>query len=565
MASLPLASRKPWQTGDKIGRYTLLAKLAIGGMAEIWLARQTGLRGFEKLVVIKKISDAFTDEPEFVEMFLDEARIAAQLHHPHIVQLYDLGEQEGAYYIAMEYLPGEHLAAVARAGSRVKRPLPLAYAVRLIANAADGLGHAHTQAGLDGKPLNIVHRDVSPQNLIVTYDGSLKLVDFGIAKAANRVSRTSSGRFKGKAAYMSPEQARGIALDARSDLFSLGIVLFEAVTSSRLFHYEDPLAAFAVIAGTDPFPKARERNPQVPAALEALISKALERDPDQRFQSAKAFQSALEEWLRGQGDAPTTTDIAEYMRLLFDERIRLKARVLEAAVVDDTARATFGPPPLQDVERSMPEDGHRLHQGRFSWVLWTVALALMLSTAYGVTRLLRFVAARSAPAAVQTLGVETEPQGARIAVDSLDRGLAPTVLEGLTPGEHQVSASLEGYQPTSRKVVLLPGERQQLVLSLTPLPRPPEPASPSPPPPQPLAEPLSPVEPGPQLGLLSLDTVPWTAVYLNGRKIGETPLFKTPLPPGRQTLQLVNDDAGIKRRIEVHIEAGRTTVKKLKL
>jgi len=475
MDPLENADAKPWQSGDQVGRYTLLAKLAIGGMAEIWLARQTGLKGFEKVVVIKKISDSFTHEPEFVEMFLDEARIAAQLHHPNIVQLYDLGEQAGAYYIAMEYLPGEHLAAVARAGSRAKRPLPFTFAVRLIASAADGLGYAHTRTGLDGKPLNIVHRDVSPQNLIVTYDGALKLVDFGIAKAANRSSNTSTGRFKGKAAYMSPEQARGDALDARSDVFSLGIVLFEAVTYGRLFQFDDPLAAFSVITGDKPFPKARERNPAVPAPLESLISKALERNPDDRFQSAKEFQSALEEWLRGRDDGASTAEIAAYMQSLFEERIRLRDRVLEAASVGDTGRAVLGTPPLQDSERSMPEEGPLLRtvSRKLKAARWFAAAAALLLVVGGAALVVpRVLSAGSAPApaVVQSLGVETEPPGARITVDGVDRGPAPAALDGLPSGEHLVAAALEGYQPTTRVVNVLPGERQKLLLSLSPLP-----------------------------------------------------------------------------------------------
>src|SRR5579871_1211455 len=209
-------------------------------MAEIWLARQAGLRGFEKVVVIKKVSDAFSSDPEFVEMFLDEARIAAQLNHPNIVQIYGLGEEQGSYYIAMEYLPGENLAVIMRAGLKAAKPLPLELGVRVLAGAADALAHAHTKIGLDGKPLHVVHRDVSPQNLIVTYDGVLKIVDFGIAKAANRATHTVGNQLKGKMSYLSPEQARSLEVDARSDIFALGIVLFEVATRTRLFSFEDP-------------------------------------------------------------------------------------------------------------------------------------------------------------------------------------------------------------------------------------------------------------------------------------------------------------------------------------
>src|SRR5581483_10352219 len=167
-------------------------------MAEIWLARQMGLKGFEKVVVIKRISDNYCTDPQFVEMFLDEARIAAQLDHPNIVQIHDLGEHHGAYYIAMEYLHGEDLATVVRGGVNANELLPYAYAAQIVAHAAEGLASAHNKTGMDGKPLGVVHRDVSPQNIFVTYEGVVKMVDFGVAKAANRASSTSGGQLKGK-------------------------------------------------------------------------------------------------------------------------------------------------------------------------------------------------------------------------------------------------------------------------------------------------------------------------------------------------------------------------------
>ncbi|MBL8914610.1 MAG: serine/threonine protein kinase, partial [Archangium sp.] len=176
-------------------------------MAEIWLARQTGLKGFAKLMVIKRMINALQDDPDSVEMFLTEARLAAQLTHPHVVQISELGDQGGSLYIVMEYLDGEDLAVVRRTGQKHGLPLLDHYAAKLVAMAAEGLHYAHTLVGLDGKPLRIVHRDVSPQNLIVTFDGSVKVVDFGIAKPASQM--TNSGKLKGKLAYMSPEQARG--------------------------------------------------------------------------------------------------------------------------------------------------------------------------------------------------------------------------------------------------------------------------------------------------------------------------------------------------------------------
>jgi serine/threonine protein kinase len=199
----------PWTPGSSFGNYTLLARVGLGGMAEIWLARQKGVQRFERVVVIKRILDSLANDESFVEMFLDEGRVAAQLSHPNIVQIFDLGEAEGAYYMVMEYLHGEDLAIVARAAKGKGEPIPLPYAMTLIARACEGLAHAHSRRSALGETLNIIHRDVSPQNIFVTYDGQVKLLDFGIAKALNRTSSTGQGQVKGKFAYMSPQQIAG--------------------------------------------------------------------------------------------------------------------------------------------------------------------------------------------------------------------------------------------------------------------------------------------------------------------------------------------------------------------
>ncbi|MBL8954109.1 MAG: serine/threonine protein kinase, partial [Myxococcaceae bacterium] len=239
-------------------------------MAEIWLALQQGMKGFERVVVVKRISEGLSADPLFVEMFLDEARIAAQLNHPNIVQIYDLGEHEGAYYIAMEYLHGEDLASVMRAAIGNRAPLSHSFAARIVANAAEGLASAHARVGLDGKPLNVVHRDVSPQNIFITYDGIVKVLDFGVAKARNRASVTSGGQVKGKFSYMSPEQARGGDVDPRTDVWALGVVLFETATQTRLFEGRDDQMAVrdAVLRGN--VPSARARNPTIPSDLDAI-------------------------------------------------------------------------------------------------------------------------------------------------------------------------------------------------------------------------------------------------------------------------------------------------------
>ncbi|HEX4460669.1 MAG TPA: serine/threonine-protein kinase, partial [Polyangia bacterium] len=220
---------------QRLGDYEILKRLAVGGMAEIFLARVRKLTGFQKMVVIKRILPQLAQNTDFVEMFLDEARIAATLEHPHIVQTYDVGMIDDSYYIAMEYLHGEDVRSIMRAvNTRLQAP-PIEQALHIIISAAAGLHYAHEKVGFDGAPLDIVHRDVSPQNLIVTYEGSVKLLDFGIAKASNRLRETRVGTLKGKVPYMSPEQCRSEQLDRRSDIYSLGILMWELTLSRRLY------------------------------------------------------------------------------------------------------------------------------------------------------------------------------------------------------------------------------------------------------------------------------------------------------------------------------------------
>ncbi|EPX59150.1 serine/threonine protein kinase [Cystobacter fuscus DSM 2262] len=595
-----------WQPGLTVGRYNLLTRLAVGGMAEIWLARQGGPQGFEKFIAIKRILDSLSSDADFVGMFLDEARLAAQLNHPHIVQIFDLGEEEGAYYIAMEYLPGENLASVARACTRQNKVLPLPLAVRIIAHAAEGLAYAHAKLGPDGALLGIVHRDVSPQNILVTYEGLVKVLDFGIAKAATRESQTMAGQVRGKAAYMSPEQARGQLLDARSDIFSLGIVLFELVTGTRLFPSMEPLAAMNTLAGETPLPVAHERNPRVPESLSRIISRALARQPGQRFISARHFQAALEEWLRAQPEVPDCSELSSYMTDLFADRIQERARLLEAARSGDltpsSARRVVGR--LQS-SASMPgrvlgtreltvEQPAPSRRPRWPWIAGAAVLSL-LALSGGLFFALRGspaespavkappVAARPpTPTGPPVLTIETEPPGAQLRVDGQEVGVSPLSLETLALGEHRVVASLEGRAPEERLVKLShPGERTLVRLELPALGQAPPPASavvperPAPEAPK-AAAPSQALAAEPHassvaratkraMGRLTLDTKPWTYVYLRGRKLGDTPLIEVPLPAGRHQLKLVNEGKNISTVIEVEIRAGQTTGKKLQL
>jgi len=299
------------------GRYTLLRRLAVGGMAEIYLARQAAMAGFEKEVVIKVLRQELADDPRIVEMFLDEAKIGAQLNHPNIVHVYDVDENEGIPYIAMEYIVGEELNELCRRGIAYGRFLPLEHAVEVMRQAAAGMGYFHAKRGaegsmLSGEPLDIVHLDISPSNLLVTQDGFLKIIDFGIARAKGQASRTDV--LPGKLSYMSPEQAARGEVDHRSDIFSLGIVLYEITVGRRLFRGPAEQVVQKLIDGQIEAPTFARRN--FPPALESIVMRALEKHPEDRYQTAYDLADDLESFLRDEKLHSGPVRIARYLDML---------------------------------------------------------------------------------------------------------------------------------------------------------------------------------------------------------------------------------------------------------
>lgn len=297
--------------GIPFGNYQLIRRIARGGMAEVFQASQRGPEGFERTVAIKRILPHLADSPEFIAMFMDEARLAARLSHPNVAHIYEFGKVEDSYFIAMEYIDGIDLAPIILAGARSL--LPLAHAARITADVAAGLNYAHQAKGPDGRPLGIVHRDISPQNILVSFDGVVKVVDFGIAKAADAMERTQPGVIRGKYTYMSPEQVRGQKLDARSDVFCLGIVLCELATGQTLFSRVDAMAAMTAIRDGAP-PTLRREGKPLPGKLEAIIQRALARDPDHRYPDAASLQLELEQFLHGASEISNSLVLAEYFR-----------------------------------------------------------------------------------------------------------------------------------------------------------------------------------------------------------------------------------------------------------
>jgi serine/threonine-protein kinase len=317
----------------RLGRYRVCYRIAQGGMASVYLARLDTTAGFSKWVALKIIHPNIAADQKFVEMFLDEARLAARLDHPNLCTVFDFGSEEGTYFIAMEYLHGETLGSVARVAWSTQGALPIDLGVRVVADAARGLHGAHELRGEDGRLINVVHRDVSPENIFVTYTGSAKVVDFGVARSSDQVhERTATGELKGKLAYMSPEQLHEKVVDRRTDVWALGVVLWEVTVGRRLFRR--PTDAATVFAITrDPITLPSRLRDDYPPALESIVMKALERDASRRYATALELSRALEAWLASSGHPTGIGEVGEFMQALFAEQMNLRDTYLRHADV----------------------------------------------------------------------------------------------------------------------------------------------------------------------------------------------------------------------------------------
>jgi serine/threonine-protein kinase len=427
---------------------------------------------------------------------------------------------------------------------------------------------------------------LKPANVMIGRDGRLKVVDFGIAKPSTQ--NTNSGKLKGKLAYMSPEQARGEPLDARSDVFSLGIVLFELITRTRLLPKMNDIDTLTFMGGTQDLPRPSERRADIPEGMEAIIVKAMQRRREDRYQSAREFQEALEGWLRASGKSVSSGELADYLRTLFAKRVHERRQLIEGALSADlTPSSAAHLQRLAQGEGSSSRSRTRAtgSRGR-GLVAGVVALSLVVG-GLGVAVAKRAFASEDVPAEPaqgvakntvpvapvapvelkpSSLIIDTVPSGAVLVVDGEERGAAPVTLEGVKKGEHLVEAKLDGYAPATRNVMVeRDGEKLKIEVALLmlPAPLPPEPAKNDPPPKK--GGRSAPKKAVAANGKLSLKTTPWTQVFLGKKKLGDTPLIDFSLPAGKHTLRLVSPEAGTESSIEVEITANETTVKKLKL
>lgn len=327
--------------GSRIGKFEIINRIAAGGMAELYVARTRAAHGFEKVVALKRIFPHFIEDEDFVEMFLHEARLAARLHHPNIAQVYEIGDDDGVYFFTMEYVLGQDLRRIVRAVRKGGGWLTLDQIITIVTQTAAGLHYAHDREGPGGQPLGIVHRDISPSNLLVSYDGGVKLVDFGIARAASRRKVTQAGTLKGKIPYMSPEQCRGETLDRRSDIYSLGIILWELALCRQLWAGAADFSLVKRIA-TEEAPAPTAFLPNFPKDLENIIMRALAHDREDRYATAQELQVDLEEFARERKLALSSIGLGHFMQGLFADAIaEQRAALVEARAGKRTLFPSF--------------------------------------------------------------------------------------------------------------------------------------------------------------------------------------------------------------------------------
>ncbi len=311
-----------------ISKFLLLDRLAVGGMAEVYRAKSLGVHGFEKIIAIKRILPALAEDEEFVQMFVEEAKIAGRLRHANITRIFELGKVQGTHFIAMEYVFGKDLLQLRKRLETAGRRMPPAMAAWIIASVLAGLDYAHRQRGPDGQPLGIIHRDISPQNVLLSYDGLVKLCDFGIAKAASRATQTVAGVVKGKLGYMSPEQITGRPIDHRSDVFAASTVLWELLTGERLFGKGTDFEVLERVRDARADPPST-RNPEVTAALDGVVLRGLAREADDRWETAGDMHEALMGVVMSYAPPFSTARLADWMRQEYAEVIEAELAHLE--------------------------------------------------------------------------------------------------------------------------------------------------------------------------------------------------------------------------------------------
>ena len=611
------------------GKYKLFASLGRGGMADVFLSVARGQMGFNKLAVIKRLRQALAEEPAFRNMFLDEARLAARLSHPNIVHTYEVGEQNGVYFIAMEYLEGQSLNKVLKEALRRKEGVEPEVGARIIADALAGLAYAHGLGDYDGRPLGIIHRDISPHNIFVTYDGHTKLVDFGIAKAALSSTETEVGVLKGKVAYMSPEQAMGGRIDQRADLFAMGIVLWELLARQRLMTGDSAANTLHKLMN-EQIPRISAVMPGIDPELEAICGKALEKDPQYRWQSASEMREALEAWLRSSRVQARQEEVSRKMLHLFGSVREEVQRQVQRHMASITTATT-----TQELQALTAESLHRMEQsganvsgqllrlgnngsGSGSGVVPNYGMGSHPSGASGVSGGFHNNSMPSQMGSQMGPAPAADAKGNNSLLIVIAIGffaIAGLLIVLLVPryaqrknndfpvadgtGSSAVTGVAVGNGTAPGTATGAPADTTANGATTTPSPVTDPATTPAPPstgasggtssataattakggrpPPTPAApktvtatHPTPPPPPPPaedkDPGFLTINVYPWAKVSEGGRVLcAATPCNKVPLSAGSHTLTLENPDQGMKQSISVVIKSGETTTRAIGL
>ena len=599
----------------RFGKYTLLAKLAQGGMGEVFVALLSGAAGFEKLVVIKRILPHLAEDPRFISMFLAEAKLTASLAHPNICQVFELGEIDGDYYLAMEYLEGVSLSRMVK--KRVHRGLDLRMATGIACQSLEGLQFAHRYRAPGGGLVGVIHRDMSPSNVFVTSAGLVKVLDFGVAKASHHHKTTVTG-LKGKYPYMAPEQIRGLDVDGRSDLFSVGVVLFEAVTGEPLFHRENDFDTLQAIVNNER-PRVSDLRRDVPLALEEVIERSLRPRREERFASAREMGEALTRAMAQMGGVASTGELADFLRRdcaqeLDDERGRidratdhLKDLAGRGVEVPDYNRKRARPVVETQIDLQLARSKRTLPFTPGDIATDTAAVTSVGSAA---SDLAQRINARRRRMWVGLVGLglagaigiiggiyaadhdesELEPE-AEAVFPAANYSQAPAAAAGVAspatgqpgpgaeqpgagqpgagqPGAEQPGAEQPGAgdskQPTRREESAATREENKAAEGTSPPPerRPSKTgkgtsASPAK---STTAPPSVPAGPG----YFSMDTMPYSEVFVDGKSIGITPLVRVPLKPGKHSVKAVTQD-GTSKKLSVTVQSGKVVSKRIKI
>jgi eukaryotic-like serine/threonine-protein kinase len=554
----------PRRALELLDDHQIVARIGRGGMAEIFLARRPAPSGAE-LVVIKRLHPDDAQDPAILQMFLDEARLALRLTHRSIVRALGVGVLEGRHALVLEFLEGQTLQAVHRRMGEAGERLPLEVIVPAFADALEGLHYAHELTDDNGRPLHVVHRDVSPHNLFVTSTGSIKVLDFGIAKTAIQENRTRTGLLKGKVAYMAPEQAQGSNVDRRADVWSLGVTLWESLVGARLFRADNEAASLRLTL-MGPVARPSSARPEIPGEIDAIVMRALQRDPVKRYPTAGAMAEALRSFARRR-NLPTTAPARDIMAELFGQELaEQRARITsllsgEAVPISSSVPALSRPIILPESGRTHVstmteflgriEDRPRRGRRRIA-----VVFALGLAAAAGAFAYARFatrgperaLVSPVVPQALETATPAAAPEPPPPVATTAEPTVAPpsetAESAASTPppapkrhSRHASESSEDVAPPTSRR-------------TLSDAPR---------------ANASGSSHADADYGFLTLDTSPWSQVTADGTPLGQTPIVHAKLPAGSHTLVLVNSERGLSTSYQITIEPGKTSVKRLGL